>query len=383
MNIMYVAFSYHPNQVPIMRGWKKTKNKAVFVTYTKGSTEDHTDCKPIVLGYSGLFQAADFIYRTLHEKMLKNSSFPEAFAGKFGFPSVRKVCRLLNQYKPDLVILRDRYLYSIFFYVICRRKGIKCILYNQKPYWEEEPEKKDILHRLVYKLTPRIRITPVLGKEKQGYVNGESYYVPFVIEPHIAPTQREYFKNQTITVLCVGKYEERKNQILLLEIIRDLHEQYPVKLLLVGEMSTDYHRRYYKKIKEYIRSHHMETYVECHTNCAPAEMGKFYGESDIFVLPSTGEFASISQLEAMSYSLPVIVSDTNGTACYIEEGVNGYLFRDNDKEQLRQQLSKLVSDQNKILEMGKMSYEKVVEQYSFRQYQTSIMNIYRQHSKVD
>ena len=51
-----------------------------------------------------------------------------------------------------------------------------------------------------------------------------------------------------------------------------------------------------------------------------------YLAADVYVIPSTLEMASVSQLEAMSYSLPVICSDTNGTACYVEDGVNGFLF---------------------------------------------------------
>ena len=47
-------------------------------------------------------------------------------------------------------------------------------------------------------------------------------------------------------------------------------------------------------------------------------------------LPSSDEPAAVSHLEAMSHSLPVICSDSNGTRCYIRQGENGYVFRTGD-----------------------------------------------------
>ena len=100
-----------------------------------------------------------------------------------------------------------------------------------------------------------------------------------------------------------------------------------------------------------------------------------YTKADLFIIPSTKEPASISQLEAMSYSLPVICADKNGTACYVEEGVNGYLFRDNDMQSLKERMSWLLEEPEKIKTMGKESYRLVLEKYQFEQYYEEIQKI--------
>ena len=100
-----------------------------------------------------------------------------------------------------------------------------------------------------------------------------------------------------------------------------------------------------------------------------------YRKADLFVLPSTKERASVSQLEAMSCSLPIICSDTNGSACYVEKGVNGYLFRDSDLADLKDKLYKIISKKDYLVEMGKNSYDLVNEKYQFTNYYNSIMNI--------
>lgn len=103
------------------------------------------------------------------------------------------------------------------------------------------------------------------------------------------------------------------------------------------------------------------------------EIEDLYKQADLFVIPSTAEPASISQLEAMAFSVPVICSDKNGTACYVRDGISGFLFQDNQKEALKATIKKMVSDKKQMMEMGKSSYEAIQNNCSFSQYYDGIM----------
>ena len=102
-------------------------------------------------------------------------------------------------------------------------------------------------------------------------------------------------------------------------------------------------------------------------------MDRIYERTDLFVLPSTLEPASISQLEAMAFSIPVICSDTNGSACYVENGHNGYLFRDNEEKSLKEAMEKIIKDPGLLKEMGRNSYQDVKEKYQFENYYEGVM----------
>ena len=104
-------------------------------------------------------------------------------------------------------------------------------------------------------------------------------------------------------------------------------------------------------------------------------MEEEYLRADLFVIPSTREMASISQIEAMSYSLPVICSDSNGSACYVEHGVTGYLFRDCDKEDLQRQLEAMLCDRDKMKAMGAAGYRALLEKYNFDKYYDSVVQM--------
>lgn len=119
----------------------------------------------------------------------------------------------------------------------------------------------------------------------------------------------------------------------------------------------------------------MEDYAEIKTNLPRKDMDAEYAGADLFVIPSTGEPASVSQLEAMSFSLPVICSDKNGTACYVEDGVTGYLFRDMDEADLLKKLDRMLSEKDRIPEMGAAGYRAVMEKYGFDRYYDSVMKV--------
>ena len=76
----------------------------------------------------------------------------------------------------------------------------------------------------------------------------------------------------------------------------------------------------------------------------------------------------------MAFSLPVICSDKNGTACYVEEGVNGFLFKDNDRASLQEKLDTLLKNENRDL-LGEKSYHFIKEKYSFIHYYNGIKEI--------
>lgn len=372
MRFLYVAPRYHTNQMDIMKGLIEHGHEVCFISHYAAIIEDYSYVTPIVLGYSKLYQFIDWLYvKVIHRKD------PTAIVFKIqhGFPPMRKLRRIIRDFKPDVVILRERSVYSMAAYLICKRLGYPCILYNQNPLWSK-PAKTDPLHRVVDKLSPKMRITPVMGVKKPGTaIKKNDYFVPFVTDPQRAPQDRTYFADDTIHILCIGKYEIRKHHLMLLDVVRQLQDQYKLHLTLVGEATSHFQKDYCEQVKAYVKEHHMENIVTVKTNVPRNKMEQEYLAADVYVIPSTLEMASVSQLEAMSYSLPVICSDTNGTACYVEDGVTGYQFKDCDQADLLKKLDEMLSDKKRIKEMGAAGYRALVEKYNFDRYYEAIMQI--------
>lgn len=377
MRFLYIAPRYHTNQMDIMKGLIEHGHEVCFISHYAAAIEDYSYVTPVVLGYSWLYRLLDHLYvKVIHRKR------PEAIVFKIqhGFPPLRKLKKLICDFRPDVVILRERSAYSMAAYLICRKRGFPCILYNQNPLWSE-PAKTDLAHRIVGSMTPKLRMTPVMGKKGPGRsVKEYDFFVPFVVEPQKAPEVRTYFASDTVHILCIGKYEPRKRHLLLLQVVEQL-SSYKIHLTLVGEATMAFQKEYCEQVRRYVADHHMEDIVTVKTNVPRREMEAEYLAADVYVIPSTREMASVSQLEAMSYSLPVICSDKNGTASYVENGVTGYQFRDCDQNDLLKKLDEMLSDRERMKTMGAAGYRAIVEKYNFDTYLQSIQTMLEKQKK--
>lgn len=378
MRFLYVAPRYHTNQTDIMKGLVEHGHEVCFISHYAAIIEDYSYVTPIVLGYSRLYQMLDYLYvHVIHRKK------PEAIVFKIqhGFPPMRRLKKLICDFKPDIVILRERSVYSMAAYLVCRRKGYPCILYNQNPLWSE-PAKTDPAHRIAALLSPKVRMTPVMGIKRPGTsIKENDYFVPFVMEPRKAPEERSYFADDTVHILCIGKYEPRKHHIMLLQTVEELLGRHDARtdlkihVTLIGEATMPFQKENCELVRRYVTDHHMQDIVTIKTNVPRDQMEAEYLTADLYVIPSTREMASVSQLEAMSYSLPVICSDTNGTACYVEDGVTGYQFKDCDQTDLQRRLELMLSDRERMKEMGAAGYQAIKEKYNFENYFNTVMQM--------
>lgn len=376
MRVLYVAPRYHTNQLPIVKGWIANGHEVMFISQFCAALEDYSILKPIVLGY---WKPIDILIHTISRlRYGKQYTVEREYALKIkaGLPPIGKMKKYIKQFQPDIVILRERSIYNIPFYQYCKKKNILCILYNQSPVWDNPKRDGGIGHRILLRFLPKYRITPVLGKREQNTVEMKnSFYVPFVIEPHVRPAEKEHFRDGKIQMICVGRYEERKNLFMLIEVINELSKKYELFLTIVGEATDEGQEQYYKRLINKVKEYGLDSRVALLKNLDQKKLYEQYRRADIFVLPSTRERASVSQLEAMSCCVPTICSDTNGTACYVKNGKNGYIFRDMDRDDLKQKIALAVANKEKLVQMGINSYNEVMEEYQFPNYYHSILNI--------
>ena len=84
---------------------------------------------------------------------------------------------------------------------------------------------------------------------------------------------------------------------------------------------------------------------------------------DVFTLTSVSEAASLTLLEAMASECASVVTDVGGNAEHLREGIDGYLVPRADDKKLAERLVKLLSNPNKVKQMGQSAREQVCEKF--------------------
>src|SRR6185369_5367484 len=89
------------------------------------------------------------------------------------------------------------------------------------------------------------------------------------------------------------------------------------------------------------------------------ELKPYFTEADLFVLPGTG---GLAVQEAMSYGLPVIVAQGDGTQDDLVRRTNGWQIPPDDFDALLSTMKDALSDVARLRKMGDESYRIVKEE---------------------
>ncbi len=368
MKILFIAPRYHTNQIPIVKTLLEKGVQVYFWVLYKTTQEDHSLIKPKIMGYSFLFR----IYEKIADKKIRHG-LEKKFYALYAFPSPIKLFRKIHNLNPDLVIVRDINYFSLLTIAITRTLKIKTLIYTQKPLFNDFRKRslKNILFFYFNKKYIR-RITPVKGdpsKNKEKYTE----FLPFVIYPQ---TTKPKNNKDFIKILIVARFTKRKNIILGLKAIKNLINYYPIKLTIIGTLNDNKEsKEYLEEIKNFIKKNNLSNTVDIKTNIDFLSMSKEYQKHNLFILPSCNEPFSISTLEAMAHSLPVIVSDTNGSQYEIKDNVNGFIFETNNEHDLTNKIEKIIQNKNELAKMGEESYKLIKQNNSPEKYYTHLLKI--------
>jgi len=122
---------------------------------------------------------------------------------------------------------------------------------------------------------------------------------------------------------------EKRHEDALLAVKRLVNEmEQPILLVCVGD-ATEERKRYLKQLAH-------GTGVQGHVIfCGiKSDVKQFYEIADLFTLTSSTETFSMAALEAMSMGVPCVLTDVGGAREMIVEGMNGYLVRAGNPDQI-------------------------------------------------
>lgn len=166
-------------------------------------------------------------------------------------------------------------------------------------------------------------------------------------------------------VLYLGRLYPKKSVEYLIKAMDGVDDQ----LTIVGDGPE---RSRLEKIAE--RTDADVTFVG---SVPPDRVDHYYRNAEVFVLPSTkGEGMPNVVLEAMSWGLPVIVTDSGGLRSMVDHGNTGYLVPMRDPEAISKYVQKLTSNPELAKQIGQSARSHVEKNHSWEWLVTELDTIY-------
>jgi len=348
MRIAFLAPRFHSNQSKLVEYLIENNNFVKFYVSRIGKSEDHTILEPTIIKFNYLFKII---------KKLINSK-DVLFDYTYGLPALKELFSFKKN-KFDVIIIRDPYSIVSFCYALTSKMiGTRIVFYTQREIHRKPHSKKDKIVNGLIKFFNAKWISPCLGDKKYNKTHDQLYYVPFCMD--IVKYEKHWFIDDTVNILCIGKFVKRKNHHLLIEALIPLATKYEFNLTIIGEVSEVTGNEYYNYILDISKD--LPFKINIKINIDRDDVFEEYKKHDIFVLPSRDEPASVSNLEAMSFGLPIITSDTNKTSTYTQE--NGFIFNSDSVDNLNLKLTALLRNRKEIVNMGNKSLELVEKNHN-------------------
>ncbi len=194
---------------------------------------------------------------------------------------------------------------------------------------------------------------------KEAYMElgltGEKIFVsPNAVTSHPAwkmPERKNLFKENIPTLLFVGRLVKQKRIDVLLHACADLRKSLQLRLVIVGDGPD----------RQPMQSLAAEIFPEARFtgDLRGEELAHEFREADLFILPGLG---GLAVQQAMSYALPIIAAQADGTQADLVRSGNGWQIPTGETAVLARTIRIALNDVPRLRKMGSESFRIVSEE---------------------
>ncbi|CAN5894933.1 hypothetical protein BH11BAC4_BH11BAC4_01050 [soil metagenome] len=323
---------------------------------------------PLLEGYNPVF--------------LKNISWmPSIHKGFWGLINPAIISYLYKQPKSVIVVHGWAYCTNILAIIFGRMFGHTVCLRAETPLNQELKKNKPVTklkHLYLRFLFLFINRFLYIGEQNKlfyqalGVKGRKLLFVPYAIDnKRFRKMHTETSKAEARAILKLpankkiilysGKYIYKKRPIDLLKGFHQMLDNSNALLLMMGDGECR------TEMETYIGNNSLDNKVILTGFINQSQIPLYYQSADIFVMCSgLGETWGLSVNEAMNFGLPVIVSDTCGSAYdLVDNGINGAVFETGNIQQLATLLQQYIQKSAEDFAGIERAAFKKIDQYSY------------------
>ncbi|MHC4944508.1 MAG: glycosyltransferase [Planctomycetota bacterium] len=308
------------------------------------------------------------------ESLLKENREALLLERKPGFDPgiIVKLRRELKNRKIDVIHAHN---HTAFFYgtMAARMGGTKKIVYTEHGRTEPLSWKARLAHRVLSRFVHQTIVVADYLKDvlirEEGFPKDKIRFIPNGIDdsPYLEGDRSDTLRDElgldrsTKLVGVIARLDPIKNHKLVLRAMKAVIAEEPsTRLLLVGDGPLK------EELSQIVQK-----------DPAIQDAVLFLGERndvpnilknlDMFVLPSLSEGMSLTLVEAMAASLPIVVTEVGGNPAIITHKVSGILVPSDDHESMAKAVLDLLRDDDLSSRLAEGARKRFEEEYTIGQ----------------
>lgn len=178
-------------------------------------------------------------------------------------------------------------------------------------------------------------------------------------------------------IAILGRVREQKGVHLFVRSCIELLDKYPdYTAVVVGSISAS-NENFVKDLQTEIDKAGLSERIIFAGEQNFADIPKIFSALSLVVALSDNEGFGLTILEAMSSEAAVLASEAGAWPEVVREGVDGYVVPVNDLPAVVEKMDLLLSDQEKLTQMGKNGRLRVLEHYSVQREAKQLVDFFR------
>ncbi len=374
--ILFLIPRYHTNMVGWVESLLSRDIEVRIIATRREFSEDHGQVEPCVLP-------------TSISRVMSLIPLSKALKVKLTSPKLSIIFQEVKQINASRIVVRfELDLVSLKFLLVARLQGVPVFIYTQWPVINPPTIKKMILVFFV-KILKLPTFSPVYdyGHAKLDFNSIENahklnfdlevkkkyskhkllQWIPFTLSQSFTQANEKSLGEVNKSIIhftTIGKFMRRKNLIMILEVFckNQMFLRSDSVLTIIGESTTEEHTAVQQELSQALENHAMLDKVKILTNLSRDEVRNILVSSQVFLLQSSNEPASISILEAMGTGNVLILDPTSGTASYA--GENYGALAASSQDELNQCIDKVFMDSALIAKLQNRSRQIFEEHFS-------------------
>jgi len=302
------------------------------------------------------------------------------FKGIFDFKQYRKVLKIINNYKPD--IIHGAVFEGVTMACVCGFiKKVPVIIAEETSDPQNRSKKANFLLRLLCLSADKVvaisvgteeylKKTAKIPLKKIHLINNGVEYPRYVTEEEIEFNNRKWgIKPGDIVIGSIGRlYDDHKKFTDIIKAISLLKNHSNIKLLIVGDGPDREMITQTAKDNGILDRIILAGYQD--------DVSLYYQLMDIYCIASQREGFGLVAAEAMLNKLPVIATCVGGLKFMVEDSVTGFLVPPSNPDIIAEKINVLITNPEIRMNFGERGRVKASREYTANVYISNVEKMY-------
>jgi len=173
------------------------------------------------------------------------------------------------------------------------------------------------------------------------------------------------------SVLYVGRVDKRKGVDFLIKSVAVAIEKDSSIRLFIGGEGKDL-----KRLKRFVLRKNLRDNIEFLGFIPEDRLNEWYNKAECVVVPSAFEGFGVTVIEAMASGTPVIATNADGLRCIIKNNKNGVLVEYNNKEELANQIVRLLDSPSLRKEFSSKGLKTIKKKFDWNKIALKTLDVY-------